>query len=157
MKNKRTLFYIWVVIPIFIAIVIFIFSGHNGNTSENISESFTRNLFPSIISDDVISFMERIIRKVAHYGIYFALGISVMMLYRSYFAVFKGRHIGIAEQIFVPGTVCFVYSLTDELHQIFVPGRNGSFLDCLLDTAGALSGIIFMLVVLRVIKKISKK
>jgi VanZ family protein len=29
------------------------------------------------------------------------------------------------------------YSLTDEFHQLYVPGRNGSLLDCALDTFGA--------------------
>lgn len=29
------------------------------------------------------------------------------------------------------------YSLTDEFHQLFVPGRHGSLLDCGLDTLGA--------------------
>jgi VanZ family protein len=33
--------------------------------------------------------------------------------------------------------VATVYSLTDEFHQLFVPGRHASLLDCGLDTIGA--------------------
>jgi VanZ family protein len=33
------------------------------------------------------------------------------------------------------------YSMTDELHQYFVPGRHASLSDCLIDTTGALLGL----------------
>ncbi len=33
------------------------------------------------------------------------------------------------------------YSMSDELHQYFVPGRNASLSDCLIDTTGALLGL----------------
>jgi VanZ family protein len=36
------------------------------------------------------------------------------------------------------------YSLTDELHQLFVPGRGASLLDCALDCAGSFAAM-FML------------
>ncbi len=35
-----------------------------------------------------------------------------------------------------------LYSLTDELHQSFVPGRTASWMDCGFDTAGAALGIL---------------
>lgn len=44
------------------------------------------------------------------------------------------------------------YSLTDEFHQLFVPGRHASLSDCLVDTTGALLGLFFLfnaIVVLR--------
>ena len=34
-------------------------------------------------------------------------------------------------------TIAAAYSLTDEFHQLFVPGRHGSLRDCGLDTIGA--------------------
>ena len=33
------------------------------------------------------------------------------------------------------------YSLTDELHQYFVPGRHASLSDCVIDATGALLGL----------------
>jgi VanZ family protein len=38
--------------------------------------------------------------------------------------------------------VAVVYSLTDEYHQSFVPGRNASFADCGIDAIGAALGIM---------------
>ncbi|MEW8956524.1 VanZ family protein, partial [Clostridium sp.] len=32
----------------------------------------------------------------------------------------------------------FLYAVTDEFHQTFIPGRVGSFKDVLIDTTGAL-------------------
>jgi VanZ family protein len=37
------------------------------------------------------------------------------------------------------------YSLTDEFHQLFVPGRTASLWDCGIDTAGALVGMLVVL------------
>lgn len=34
------------------------------------------------------------------------------------------------------------YSLTDEFHQLFVPGRHASLFDCAIDTSGALLGLL---------------
>jgi VanZ family protein len=33
------------------------------------------------------------------------------------------------------------YSLTDEFHQLFVPGRHASLSDCVVDTTGAIWGL----------------
>ena len=38
------------------------------------------------------------------------------------------------------GIVCVLYAISDEIHQIFVPGRSGQFSDVLLDSAGAVIG-----------------
>jgi VanZ family protein len=40
------------------------------------------------------------------------------------------------------------YSLTDEFHQLFVPGRHASLFDCLIDTMGALMGLLLLSTVL---------
>ena len=34
------------------------------------------------------------------------------------------------------------YAITDEIHQLFVPGRDGNFKDVALDTCGAFFGIL---------------
>ena len=38
-----------------------------------------------------------------------------------------------------------LYSLTDEFHQLFVPGRGASLIDCGIDTTGALIGMLVIL------------
>ena len=48
------------------------------------------------------------------------------------------------------GLLCFAitagYSLTDEFHQWFVPGRGGSLVDCGIDTSGAGVGLLVLYV-----------
>ncbi len=41
--------------------------------------------------------------------------------------------------------LCFLYSITDEFHQIFTPGRSASPRDILLDALAALFGVAIML------------
>jgi VanZ family protein len=38
--------------------------------------------------------------------------------------------------------VAGLYSLSDEFHQVFVPGRTASLIDCGIDTVGAMMGIL---------------
>jgi VanZ family protein len=40
--------------------------------------------------------------------------------------------------------LCFLYASSDEIHQLFVPGRSGSFIDILLDTFGSSCAIVFL-------------
>jgi len=37
-----------------------------------------------------------------------------------------------------------MYAITDELHQSFVPSREGSVWDVLLDTTGGAFGLLFL-------------
>ena len=50
-------------------------------------------------------------------------------------------------RMFISALFCFVYALSDEFHQMFVDGRGASFTDCLIDTSGALLGIIAALII----------
>jgi VanZ family protein len=36
--------------------------------------------------------------------------------------------------------ICIIYAVSDELHQLFVPGRGCQLKDVIIDTAGAVSG-----------------
>ena len=39
---------------------------------------------------------------------------------------------------------CALYAATDEIHQLFVPGRGGQIRDVLIDSSGALIGLLFV-------------
>ena len=43
--------------------------------------------------------------------------------------------------------------MTDEVHQLFVPGRSGQISDVILDSAGALAGVLVLSVVRKLIKR----
>lgn len=40
--------------------------------------------------------------------------------------------------------ITVLYAVSDEYHQTFVPGRNGAFIDVLVDSAGALASLVIM-------------
>lgn len=76
-----------------------------------------------------------IIRKNAHLFAYLVLGILVANGLRS-IGVVGYRAIGFALLI------CVIYAISDEVHQLFVPGRGGQVKDVLIDSAGAVVGIL---------------
>jgi len=146
-KKYRISLYFWICVSIAICILIFYFSSQNGETSGNVSQGVTKKLFPSATSDNVIFLLEKIMRKIAHYAVYFVLGSSVYLSCFYYMRIHSSKKCSVAKSFLIPVAMCFIYSCTDELHQSFIPGRNGSFFDCLLDTLGALSGILFAMLI----------
>jgi VanZ family protein len=66
------------------------------------------------------------LRKVAHAAEYAVLG---ALLLRAIGRELPAAAIGIA------------YAVTDEIHQAFVPGRQGAVADVLIDAAGVLIGV----------------
>jgi len=79
------------------------------------------------------------IRKLAHCTEY---AVFALLLYHS----FEPRHPerwdnrGALSAVIIAG----LFSLTDEYHQSFVPGRTASLVDCGIDTAGALLGMVLL-------------
>ena len=93
------------------------------------------------LSNDNVSRMVLIInkplRKVVHYLIYFVLAVFVYLLFYSLgCTIFK--------ILLFTCFLCFFYSLTDELHQTRVDGRSGQFLDCIIDTSGAITSSLIL-------------
>lgn len=74
-----------------------------------------------------------IVRKSAHFIEYFILGfLTVKSL-----GYYSKKNIILISLIF-----CIVYALTDEIHQIFVPGRAFMLMDVFIDSVGAITAII---------------
>lgn len=110
------------------------------NTLENLASSFQFH----------IEELHHIIRKNAHFFAYLILGMLVLNgLRRS--GVFGKRGIGIALLI------CILYAITDEVHQLFIPGRSGEARDVLIDSAGAGTGIVIYLLISKLVRRRSKK
>jgi VanZ family protein len=89
-----------------------------------IVDPLLRFLIPGITASSV-DVGHMLVRKVAHfteYGILFWLLVRGPMAERPYLALM----------------LCVVYALTDEGHQVFVPGRTASLYDVALDSSGAL-------------------
>jgi VanZ family protein len=52
---------------------------------------------------------------------------------------------------------CLLYASSDEIHQIFVPGRGCLFTDVMIDFSGSIIGSLTMLGLAMVMKQKSKK
>ena len=75
-----------------------------------------------------------IVRKGAHLSIYLILGLLFASLLKEY-------NISNKNMIIYGILFCFLYACSDEIHQLFVPGRSGEVLDVLIDTVGSFIGI----------------
>ena len=84
------------------------------------------------VSTGTFDLLHALLRKSAHLTEY---AIFALLLYA--FPHEKGSELWQPRRAVVCIAVAAVYSLTDEFHQLFVPGRHGSLSDCGLDTIGA--------------------
>ena len=112
--------------------VIFCFSNQVSDDSTKLSDGFIKNTICKFSKDcnKTIEVSFTPVRKCAHFLVYLILGILVM----NCFNIDK-------KYIIYSLVICFLYSITDEVHQLFVPGRSGEVLDVLIDTFGSFIGI----------------
>lgn len=122
--------------------MIFFFSTMEGDDSAEASGFFLNAVVKLVkdishygITGTALATLHLIIRKIAHFLEYFALGMTIMLAIYHYF-----RHRPITA--FIPELIAVLYAVTDEIHQYFVPGRYGTAMDVLIDSCGALVGII---------------
>lgn len=135
------------------AIVIFAYSAQAGAESEGTSRwagtMFARIFVPGFddwSETEQIEFAEKIdhpVRKVAHFTEYAILGFLVAGTYAT-------KDKSKKKNILIPWLLATIYAATDELHQVFVPGRDGNIKDVLLDSAGCIFGVTMMLLLLNI-------
>lgn len=102
--------------------------------SSRIIEPLCRWLFPQITVAQIET-VQLIARKGAHMSEYAML--ALLLLY----ALARGR--GDARRWMSSAWVLSVaYAGADEFHQVFVPGRDGNFVDVLIDGTGAALGLL---------------
>ena len=85
--------------------------------------------------------VDHAVRKTAHFLEYMILGI----LLSGVFAEYRMRPLRWMKRVWISGTL---YAVTDELHQIFTPGRSCQLSDVILDSCGVAVGILLALLVL---------
>lgn len=119
--------------------LIFYFSHQAGDESTDLSSNLV-NFIVSLFSfvkpyAETLTF---IVRKSAHFFLYFFLGILTINLILEHNIYPKKR-------ILIAFVFCLLYAISDEIHQSFIPGRSGNIVDVLIDSAGSISGILFFL------------
>lgn len=135
--------------------MLFIFTMSSfGSDSSNAQSSqiiqVLHQVFPNLssrASDLDVSTLTFIVRKTAHFTEYAILGVLFYLFYRQTLPQKNGL------QLFVLAILSsFLYACTDEIHQLFVPGRSGQFTDVLVDTLGAFCGCLLLLAIRRLRK-----
>ena len=118
-------------------IVIFNFSGSQGEESAGLSDRIVAMLHQMIPIIPINDTSIWIVRKLAHFSEYAILGILYVCFFKTFH--FRLRSVMMASMLLV-----FIYACTDEFHQLFVAGRSGQFKDVLIDTAGGTTGILLL-------------
>ena len=123
------------------------FSSQNAGESAELSGSVTRFLMRLFgVEDNSANLlrMEHIVRKTAHFCLFALLGLSLGIAFappqRPVYA-------------FCALPVAVVSAIADEVHQTHVTGRGGMWQDALLDSCGALTGILVAYIILRIMTR----
>lgn len=124
-------------------ILIYSFSNQNGAVSSDMSGGIVDNIVSLleklgiVFNDKMIDVFGLIIRKLAHFTLYFILGILWLWLLGDYSISFR-------LQVIYTIIFCILYACSDEIHQLFVSGRDGKLFDVIIDTIGSISSCIYI-------------
>ena len=137
---------------------IFSMSSENAEKSSNTSGQTIRVVLsavpefekqPEEVKVNIIEELQFIVRKSAHFIRYMILGILASCLILHYKNINK--------KYLLAFLICVIYAISDEIHQLFVPGRSGQVRDVLIDSAGSLLGIIIVMTFEKLLIKFNKK
>lgn len=125
-------------------LTIFLFSCENADKSSKTSDNFAKEVVKVITRNDeekikklepkIESYME-VIRKCAHFTEFLIFGFLLINVVKDY----KKLSIKI---ILFSIIICALYSLSDEIHQLFIVGRAFRVFDIFVDTLGSTVGIM---------------
>lgn len=127
-----------------VMLLIFGFSAETAEESDGTSAIITRPVTEllaetraHITADEKAQLYESVdhaVRKAAHFCEYALLGLLAYLLLRSY---------GLCRWQ-LAWLLVTLYAVTDEVHQMFLPGRSAQPADVLLDSLGALFGVMLV-------------
>ena len=129
----------WVLVILWIAFIFYL-SHQPATQSNKLSKQVTQIIVETvgrIVPDRSLNIrnFNHIVRKNAHFFAYLFLGVLVYNGLRN--SGIKGYR-----KIVLALVICIVYAITDEVHQLFIPGRGGQIKDVIIDSSGAFVGII---------------
>lgn len=163
MKSKTTrniIRYAFWLLSLAIMVFIFLNSAQTADQSNETSVSFTEKvltlIWPSFDEkveaekQSILASLQFFVRKFAHFSVYCVLGVSCASALSTYRFKTKNKMISAV-------LICLAYAISDEVHQVFVPGRAGRVTDVLIDLAGAILGIILTLGIVALYRKSRQK
>ena len=142
-KNKFLAVVFWL-LCLAVMYIIFMFSAATGNESEQVSQGLLEKIIEFI--GNFIS--HNALRKLAHFSEFAALGFCMAGAIHYTFGKRK---------FYLPLIPSFLYAVSDEVHQYFVPERACRVFDIFVDTCGVMTGIGIFLLFIFIISKIVKK
>ena len=158
LRMKKVITVIAVCLLIAVYIMIFLFSADDAAESSSLSVAVTRQLMNlyyhffsgnnnavltvPVVTDDA----EAIVRKMAHFTEYMAVGFLSFGIAVIWMQRIKAGIVAVTVQVFLSAGL-------DEIHQYFVPGRYASFRDVLIDTAGGIAGIMIVFLMYKIRKR----
>lgn len=125
-------------------LLIFYFSNQPGSVSSH-SSGLIVKMVRIIIPTGNIELLTFIIRKLAHMFLYFMLTILTYNCFKQF--NFKKKYLIIL--------FCFLYAISDEIHQLFIVNRSCELRDVLIDMIGVLIG--YFLIKIKESKTIFKR
>ena len=139
MKNKPSTIFmlLWM-------FLIFLISSFDATESANQS-NFIVNIIINIFKIENIELLSFIIRKLAHFTEYLILGLLVANMFTKN---------NINNLYLISIILCIIYATSDEIHQLFVPGRACQLRDILIDSIGFITGVyLYKLINTKILKK----
>ena len=132
---KLTLIIIWMG-------VIFSFSNDNAEESTKKSDKVIVTIYKTFHDKELTEkekekLIDKVVyptRKLAHFTEYLILGLLIINFVSEFYAI-------TTKSIIMAIILCFLYSISDELHQLFSDGRAPKLFDVVIDTLGASTGI----------------
>ena len=126
-------------------VLIFVLSAQTAEVSSQTSGGFITTVikifnwnFDSLSAAEktvIVENFQFLVRKTAHFTIYFILGVF------SFFSLVTYDKICMVWRVLIGGVICLLYSISDEIHQLFVVGRSCEVRDVLIDFCGAMLAI----------------
>ena len=148
-RSKRTVIIAWAAVVLWMSF-IFTMSAQPAEESKQTSGGVAELILRVVVPDfdglsreeqaEMIESIQYFVRKGAHFCGYALLGILL-------FTAFSCHFEKLTLLVILSLSASALYAASDELHQRFIPGRSGEFADVLLDSTGALLGIMICLAV----------
>lgn len=145
--SSRKVYALAVTLCVLLSLFIFCMSNEpaevsadrSGGIADIIAPIFVKNFekLDAAEREAVLSTTDHIIRKIAHFCMYATLGalFTFASLYR--------KRTWLCH-ILLPLAFGALYAASDEIHQVFVPGRGPLVTDVILDSCGVLCGALFV-------------
>jgi hypothetical protein len=134
--------YAYLLLMIAIMALIFFFSSQDATESGQLSNGVLVWIVEHVLHRSTIPEIGSVlIRKAAHFSIYFCLGASAVL----FVSECRKKRFAVLRAWLIP----VIYACTDELHQYFVPGRSCELRDVCIDSAGAFLGVVLIFLVLQ--------